>query len=91
MQAIANALVYAVTYINLRAADGDGDDDVAALESIAGMLNAATEEEKEALASAAERALANERDYVAREEFVRDYSTWMEDMFGDGWVGNKRA
>jgi hypothetical protein len=21
---------------------------------------------------------------------VRDYSTWMEDMFGDGWLGNDR-
>lgn len=92
MKSISEALVYAVTYINLVGAkeEDDGDGDVAALESIAGMLSFATEEEKNALAAAAEKSLADELNYVPREEFVRDYRTWMQDMFGDEWEGNKR-
>lgn len=88
MQALADALVYAVAYINLRGAEGamDDDSDVGALESIAGLLSESSNEEQDALAAAAERALATE----FRDEFLRDYKTWMEDMFGEGWVGNKR-
>jgi hypothetical protein len=54
MKSIADALVYAVTYINLIGAKDEvyDDDDVNALESIAGMLNSATEEEQDALAAA---------------------------------------
>ena len=61
MSSIANALVYEVAYLNLRAADNrsSDDDDVFALEAIGAMLRSATNEEKEALAAAAERA-ANE-------------------------------
>jgi hypothetical protein len=44
MGSLADALVYAVTYINLRGAEAGDDDDVGALESIAGMLNCATDE-----------------------------------------------
>lgn len=89
MQTLADALVYAVTYINLRRGQGamDDDADVGALESIAGFLSNASIEEQDALASAAERALAAE----FRDEFVGDYRTWMEDMFGEGWAGNKRV
>ena len=93
MKAIADVLVCAVTCINLRKAD-DGayeDGDVGALESIAGMLHSASTEEEDALAAAAERALAAEIDHAPSYEFVRDYKTWMEDMFGEGWVGNKRG
>lgn len=93
MKAIADALVYAVTYINLRdASDNRYDDgDVGALESIAGFLYEATEPEQDALADAAERALRDEQAGGAREEFVRDYSRWMEEMFGDeDWQGNSR-
>jgi hypothetical protein len=54
------------------------------------MLDSATAEEQDALAAAAERALADEMNHALREEFVRDYKTWMEDMFGEGWVGNRR-
>src|SRR6202034_3993484 len=52
MKAIADALVYAVTYINLRGGENEAyaDDDVGALESIAGMLHSATAEEEDALA-----------------------------------------
>lgn len=90
MKSIADALVYAVTYINLEENQNDEDDDVGALESIAAMLQSATEDEKNALSAAAEKALANELIHTSREEFIRDYSTWMEDMFGDEWDGNKR-
>ncbi len=62
----------------------------AALESIAGMLRSATAEEQDALA-AAERALADEMNHDPREEFVRDYQAWMEDMFGESRVGDKRV
>ena len=92
MNSIADALVYAVTYISLRGAEEEefDDDDVGALESIAGMLNSATEEEKDALSAAAEKALADELNSAPREEFARDYRTWMETMFGEEWEGNKR-
>jgi hypothetical protein len=91
MNAIADALVYAVTYINLRGGDDEVDDDgdVGALESIAALLRSASAEEEDALAAAAERALAAEMNYAPRDEFVRDYKTWMQDIFGEGWVGNK--
>jgi hypothetical protein len=94
MKAIADALVYAVTYINLRdAADPRYDDgDVGALESIAGYLHDATVEEQDALlAEAAERALVGERAGPARSEFIADFPSWMEDMFGEGWQGNRRV
>lgn len=94
MKAIADALVYAVTYISLWD-DRDEeflDDDVGALESIAGYLSDVTEAEKVVLAEAAERALAAEQSAPRpREKFVRECSTWMENMFGDEWIGNKRA
>ena len=93
MKAIADALIYAVTYINLRGGDNGvyDDGDVGALESIAGLLPPASAEEEDALAGAAERALAAEINHAPREEFVRDYKTWMEDIFGEGWVGNRRV
>jgi len=93
MKAIADALVYAVTYINLRGGENEAydDGDVGALESIAGMLHSATAEEEDALAAAAERALADETNHTSRDEFIRDYQTWMEDIFGEDWVGNKRV
>jgi hypothetical protein len=92
MKAIADALVYAMTYINLRECRNEAydDGDVGALESIAGMLDSATAEEQDALAAAAERALADEMNHAPREEFVRDYKTWMENTIGEGWIGNRR-
>jgi hypothetical protein len=94
-EAIADALVYAVTYINCH---GDKDDDdlsdqnVGALESIAGLLRDATPAELDALAVAAERALAAELTLPSpRTDFVHDYRHWMEEMFVIGWVGNRRA
>ena len=94
MEAIADALVYAVTYINCRPLEDDeprsNDDDVKALESIAGFLASATPAEQDALAAAAERAREAEIAYLPRPEFVEDYSRWMQDMFGDEWEGNRR-
>ena len=92
MKSIAEAVVYATTFINLR---DDRDDmflaeDVDALESIADLLSEATEQEKDELAAAAERMLKAEVNGPNREDFVEDLSTWMEDMFGDEWDGNSR-
>ena len=93
MRAIADALVYAVSYINCRPLEEHesryDDGDVGALESIAGFLADATDEEQDALAAAADRALSVEMALrPPRNEFVQDYSRWMEDMFGEGWQGN---
>ena len=95
LDAITDALVYAVAYINCRpledAASRYDDGDVSALECIAGFLRDASPAEQDALAAAAERALAAERSSPQpRPEFLRDYERWMEDMFGDGWRGNRR-
>lgn len=96
MKAIADALVYAVSYINCRPIEDHesqyDDGDVGALESIAGFVAAATPAEQDALAAAAERALAAEiASPQPRSEFVEDYSRWMHDMFGDEWEGNRRV
>lgn len=96
MEAIADALVYAVSYINCRPLDDHesryDDGDVGALESIAAFLVNATSAEQDALAAAAERALAAELAYPRpRREFADDYSRWMQDMFGDDWECNRRV
>jgi hypothetical protein len=96
MHAIADALVYAVSYINCRSLEDDesryDDGDVGALESIAGFLQAATAAEEDALAAAAERALASAREHpLPRPEFIHDYERWMEDIFSEGWQGNRRV
>jgi len=95
MEAIADALVYAVTYINCRPLEDHksryDEGDLGALESIAAFLHTATLAEEDALAAAAERARAAERDGPSpRPEFLRDYEHWMEEMFGEGWQGNRR-
>ena len=94
MRALADAVVYAVTYINLSEDEGDAhlDDDVGALESIADMVREATAAELDALAAAAERALAGELDRPQpRPEFVSEYRDFMEDLVGEPWEGNRRG
>ena len=96
MEAIADALVYAVSYVNGRPLEDHesryDDTDVGALENIAGFLANATSAEQDALAAAAKRALAAElANPQPRPEFVEDYSRWMHDIFGDEWEGNRRV
>ncbi len=83
MKSIAEALVYAVTYINLRESSGDEESDVGALESIAGILSTCSAKEKAALKDAAERLLKQELASTSREEFIDDYRDWMQEMFPD--------
>jgi hypothetical protein len=94
MKAIADALVLAVVHINCRGEEGDDellDEDVGALEGIASCLRNCNPAEEDALAAAAERAAAAEQ---ARKRpnprRLRDCETWMEEMFVDGWKGNRR-
>jgi hypothetical protein len=94
MKALADAVVYAVVFIDLWD-DRDTeflDDDVGALESIAGYLQDASRAEQDALAEAAERALREEKaSDRSRRKFINAYKNWMEEMFGDEeWDGNKR-
>jgi hypothetical protein len=96
MDKLADAVVYAVSYINCRDEDGDETylrDDVKALEWLAHILRQASDAEQDALAAAAMRALDAELAAGAPRDskWVRDYSTWMEEMFGEGWSGNDRA
>jgi hypothetical protein len=95
MEKLADALVYAITYINCRDEDGDETylrDDVKSLEWLAYLLQQATPAEQDALAAAAKRALAADLAAGAPPDskWVRDCSTWMEDLFGEGWLGNDR-
>jgi hypothetical protein len=93
MRALADAVVYAVTYIDLRPDEREEllDHDVGALESIAAYLEHASEEEKNALAAAAERALAAElASPQPRDKFVESYRSFMEDMFRETWRGKRR-
>jgi hypothetical protein len=96
MEKLADAVIYAVSYINCRDEDEDETylrDDVKAMEWLAHILQQASDTEQDALAAAAKRALAAELAAGATRDskWVRDYSTWMEDMFGEGWSGNDRA
>lgn len=94
MKNIANAIVYAVTYIDCAADEEERrlDQDVGAIESIADMLSRATPGELDALAEAADRALKEELAAPnPRPDFVDSYRSWMENMFSDEeWSGNKR-
>lgn len=95
MNAIADALVYAVTFINCHGDPNDDeslDEDVSALEGIAGALRNTTRAEQDALAAAASRALAAELAMPRpRINFVHDYQHWMEEIFVIGWKGNSRV
>jgi hypothetical protein len=93
MHSIADALVYAVIYIDSRddPTEEHVDDDVSALESIAGFLAEATEDEKDALAAAAQRAMEAAKAWPPHAPLVEQYAMWMENMFGDAWIGNRRA
>jgi hypothetical protein len=93
MKSLAEALVHAVTYINCLPDPNEErtEEDVRTLEEMATYLATATNEEKDALAAAAQRAVAEEQSGSARPEYLNDYGTWMESMFGDEWEGNQRV
>jgi hypothetical protein len=96
VEKVADAVVYAVSYINCRDEDGDETylrDDVKSLEYLAHILQQASHAEQDALAATAKGALAAELAAGATPDskWVQDYSTWMEDMFGEEWSGNDRA
>ncbi len=86
MESIARGLVFAVTYLSTREDDADSQDDLKALESIAGFLAEATDGEKDALAAAADLAHSEATEHHLR----ADYASWMENMFVEGWEGNRR-
>lgn len=94
MKSLADAIVYAVVYIDTREDPEEEflDDDVGALESIGFFLQRATEPEKDALADAAKRALQEEKaSERPRKQFIKAYEKWMENLYGDDeWQGNKR-
>ncbi len=95
MDAIADALVLAVAHINCRGDDGDDElleQDVGALEGIAAHLRACSPAEEDALAAAAERAATAERTCKRPDKkLLHDYEYWMEEMFVEGWEGNRRV
>jgi hypothetical protein len=95
MDAIAQALVLAVAHINCRGEEGDDEllqEDVAALDGIAAYLRRCTPAEEDALAAAAEQAAAAERSRKRpNKELLHDYEYWMQEMFVDGWEGNRRV
>jgi DNA-binding GntR family transcriptional regulator len=91
MKSLANAVVYAVTYLNCTPSTGLDDEDIAALDSIRSQLERCTEEEKDALAEAANDAFDAERVGAHRMDFMQDYLRWMQDMFGkEEWQLNNR-
>jgi hypothetical protein len=91
MEKLADAVVYAVAYINC-SDEAHMDDDVNARESVSHIIGQASDDELNALAAAAKRALAEELAApLPRDSWVECYSTWMEDLFGgEGWIGNDR-
>ena len=92
MKALADALVYSVTYINCspEPVEAHLDEDVHALENVGAFLRTTTPEEQDALAVAAQRAFEAERAGPRREEYLSVLGSWMENMFAEGWEGNRR-
>ena len=93
MNSIADALVYAVASIVCREECEDSDEcDDEAISHIMAYLSHATPEEEDALAAAAERALAEERSlHYPQQEMIDFFENWMRCVFGPDWDGNKRA
>ena len=94
MRCLADALVYAVAYITALPDEREEFQhyDERALESIAAYLNGATRAERDALAEAAERALASELNAgKPNGAFAAALQNWMENMFGPPWEGNQRT
>jgi len=93
MKALADALVYVITTIDTAPRDRPEqlDDDVKMLESLVAFLHEATDPELDALAAAAERALAAERAAEwSSQQLIDSYSLFMENLL-EGWQGNRRV
>ena len=93
MNSTTNALVYAVAHISCREECEDSDEcDDAAISHIMAYLSHATPEEEDALAAAAERALAEEQSlHHPQQEMIDFFKNWMRYVFGPDWDGNQRA
>ena len=94
MNSIADALVYAVTYICTRDAEDEDlvAEDDAAVSHIMAYLHDATTTEESALAEAAKRALAEEQSLNSPQpEMLEHFSVWMQHIMGMDWEGNERA
>ena len=91
MKSLAEALVFAVSYVEERPETYPGslDDDVKALESIANALRNCSRAEIEALAASAEEA---HREHLATFGGSESpYVRWMESVFGPPWQGNREG
>lgn len=94
MESIADALVYAVTYICTRDAEDEEliEEDDSAAGHIMAYLSNATPAEQDALADAAKRALAEEQSLNSPQpEMVEHFAVWMQHVFGPDWGGNERV
>ena len=94
MNSIADALVYAVTYICTRDAEDEDliADDDSAVSHLMAYLHDATPAEEDAIADAAKRALAEEQSLITPEPvMIEHFSMWMEHIFGRDWEGNERV
>lgn len=85
MSAIADALVYAVTYINIASGDDDrSDDDCGALESITGFLREASPAELQVLHVAVNRAIAAENATKSpRPDILNAYNDFIETIIDE--------
>ena len=91
MDSIADAIVYATAYIGCREETEESDDD-AVFEHIMAYLSNATAEEEDALAAAAERALAEEKSLQhPRQEMISFFEKWMQIVSRWDWEGNRRV
>src|SRR3712207_6559488 len=91
MESLADAVARALSYIDYRdvgAAEGSPEYDryIDAVTGILAGLRFASPAELDALAAAAERALATPE---PRPAFVDYYRRWMEQLFGGRWRGNR--
>jgi hypothetical protein len=98
VNSIADALVYAVAYINCQetedeeSLDDSEDASEAAMSHIMAYLSHATPEEEDALAAAAKRALMEGQSlYYPQQEMINFFKCWMEYVLGGDWDGNERA
>ena len=94
MKTITDALVLAIAYIDFRRGDDESllNDDVRVFESLVAILRDATAEERQQIATAAERALTQaQASPNPPSELISCLQSFMEDMSSNSWTGNDRA